>query len=139
MADTGTQGERQMARRILIVDDEEVIRALLREMLRDAGYETIETGQGKEALALVSSELPDLVVLDLMLPDIGGWDVLERLRAEERREGRPELPVVVLSKRDEPEVLARVTALGADMYLEKSLGEEQQLVSVVGRLLAQDT
>jgi two-component system OmpR family response regulator len=128
-----------MARRILIVDDEEVIRALLREMLRDAGYETIETGQGKEALALVSSELPDLVVLDLMLPDIGGWDVLERLRAEERREGRPELPVVVLSKRDEPEVLARVTALGADMYLEKSLGEEQQLVSVVGRLLAQDT
>jgi len=127
-----------MARRILIVDDEEVIRALLREMLRDAGYETIETGQGKEALALVSSELPDLVVLDLMLPDIGGWDVLERLRAEERREGRPELPVVVLSKRDEPEVLARVTALGADMYLEKSLGEEQQLVSVVGRLLAQD-
>jgi two-component system OmpR family response regulator len=127
-----------MARRILIVDDEEVIRALLREMLRDAGYETIETGQGKEALALVSSELPDLVVLDLMLPDIGGWDVLERLRAEERREGRPELPVVVLSKRDEPEVLARVTALGADMYLEKSLGEEQQLVSVVRRLLAQD-
>jgi CheY-like chemotaxis protein len=128
-----------MARKVLIVDDEEAVRALIREMLRDAGYETCEASRGREALALVSSECPDLAVLDLMLPDITGWEVLEKLRAEEQKEKRSELPVIVLSKRDEPEIMARVTALGAAFYLEKSLGEEQVLVAAVGRLLGQKT
>jgi CheY-like chemotaxis protein len=124
-------------KRILIVDDEETMRAVIREMLVEAGYETMEARHGVEALAMVAAERPDLMVLDLMLPDIGGWDVLERLRADERRHGHAELPVVVLTKRDDPEMLAKLIRLGSHIYLEKSLGEEQQLVMVVNRLLAQ--
>jgi two-component system, OmpR family, response regulator len=98
------------AARILVVDDEESIRFLVGSALRRAGFEvtTAETGWG--ALDLVSRLRPDLVVLDVMLPDLDGFTVLERMR-----DGGSTVPVIFLTARDATEDRVRgLTSGGAD-------------------------
>jgi CheY-like chemotaxis protein len=76
--------------RVLVVDDERDVQALVRMVLERQGYEVEAASDGREALQKIGEHRPDLVVLDLMMPEIDGWGVLEELR------GRPERPRVVL-------------------------------------------
>ena len=81
-------------KRILVVDDEEVMRSFLYDILSDAGYNVRVASTGGEALELVQKLQPDLIILDIMLPDIGGSDVASRLK------GNPttaNIPVIFLS------------------------------------------
>jgi two-component system OmpR family response regulator len=113
--------------RLLVVDDEETILELLSGSLRFAGFEVMTAGSGAEALRAASASRPDLVLLDVMLPDGDGFDVVRRLRS-----AGPGVPVIFLTARDG--VGERVTglALGADDYVTKPFS----LAEVVERIRA---
>jgi CheY-like chemotaxis protein len=96
---------------ILVVDDEKAIRELLARVLTIAGYEVDSAADGHEALERVAARRPDLILLDLMMPVLDGWSVLDRLR-----EQRDPPPVVVVSAYLDR---GRVVAAGAVGYLSK--------------------
>ena len=117
--------------RVLVVDDEPDITGLVAYHLAKAGYRVITAGNGTEALKSVREERPDLVVLDLMLPGLSGYDVLAELR---RREATREVGVILLTARkEEPDRIKGLT-LGADDYLAKPFSP-QELVLRVGAVL----
>ncbi len=109
---------------ILVVDDEPQIRRALRTALSAHGYATIEAGAGEAALDAAASRQPDLVVLDLGLPDIDGVEVIERLR------GWSDVPVIVLSVRDDQAGKVKALDAGADDYLTKPFAMEELLARV---------
>jgi DNA-binding response OmpR family regulator len=99
------------AKRILVVDDERDVRSLVCHILVDQGYEVDQAVDGREALAKIRAAIPDLVVLDLMMPEVDGWQVLRELQA---MDSRPR--VVVLSAFGDQK---RVTEAGAIGFLAK--------------------
>jgi len=102
--------------RILVVDDEPQIRRLLRTTLKPLGYTISEASSGEEALARAGTEHPDLILLDLGLPDLDGTDVIRRLREWSR------VPVIVLSVRGGERDKVEALDLGADDYVTKPFG-----------------
>ena len=105
-----------MSHRILVVDDEPDITALVAYHLAKAGYRVSTANSGPEALKAAREERPDLVVLDLMLPGVSGYDVLAELR--KREETRDVGVILLTARRDEPDRIKGLT-LGADDYLTK--------------------
>lgn len=103
----------QAAKTILIVDDEVRMRRVIADYLRIKGYETAEAGDGEEALRLFEKKAPDLVLLDVMMPVMDGWEVCRRLRA------RSAVPVIMLTARTQEEDELQGFALGADEYIAK--------------------
>jgi two-component system KDP operon response regulator KdpE len=99
--------------RVLVVDDEPQIRRSLRVALRANGYTVLEAADGEAALDLAASTPPELVILDLGLPDMDGVEVCQRLREWTR------VPVIVLSAAGDDEVKVRALDLGADDYVTK--------------------
>ena len=110
--------------KILIIEDEKSIAQFTAAVLDGQGYETIQARTGAEGLSMISSHCPDLVILDLGLPDMDGLDILRQLR------GWSSLPVVVVSARSHER--DKVTALdqGADDYLTKPFGTGELLARV---------
>lgn len=102
--------------RILAVDDEPEIIRFLTVALSAAGYEVISADSGREAIRLVASRAPDILVLDLGLPDMDGKAVIEAVRAFSK------LPILVLSARDREAEKIAALDLGADDYIEKPFG-----------------
>ncbi|MGQ9477431.1 MAG: response regulator transcription factor [Candidatus Bipolaricaulia bacterium] len=102
-----------MAKKILLVDDDPDILRLLRAFLSSRGYETLTAGDGPKALEAFAKERPDLVLLDVMLPGMDGWEVLRRIR-----EGSS-TPVLMLTARDSPIDTIQGFTLGADDYIRK--------------------
>jgi len=121
----------QLAQRVLVVDDEPDITALVAYHLAKDGYRVSTASNGRDALRAAREERPDLIVLDLMLPGVSGYDVLAELR---RREETKEIGVIVLTARkDEPDRIKGLS-LGADDYLPKPFSP-QELVLRVGAVL----
>ena len=119
--------------RVLVVDDEADIRLLVRITLEHAGYEVIEAVDGASALAAVAEQHPDLMLLDVMMPDVDGWTVLETLKAADDRL-LVETPVLMLTALGGPLDQIKGAIEGALRYLTKpiDLGE---LVDAVGESL----
>jgi len=115
---------------ILIVDDDDSIRSLLRQELNDAGYVTEEASNGKEALQSIRNNKPDLVILDIMMPEINGFDVAAILKNDPQT---MDIPIIVLSIVQDK---ARGFRIGVDRYLTKPI-DTAQLFSDVGTLLEQ--
>ena len=103
--------------KILIVDDEPPIRKLLRVGLSAQGYAVIEAQNGKIAIEQMQSAAPDLIILDLGLPDISGQKLLQRWRSEHNP-----VPIVVLSSRTDEAGIVEALELGADDYVTKPFG-----------------
>jgi two-component system, cell cycle response regulator DivK len=103
---------------VLIVDDSEKNRKLAREVLSAAGFRTLEAGRGDEAIAIAAKRRPDLVLLDLRLPDMDGTDVARKLRGGVET-GR--IPVVALSASPIAGGSDRLLATGFDGYLQKPI------------------
>jgi two-component system KDP operon response regulator KdpE len=105
--------------RILVVDDEPQIQRFLRPALTAAGYDVVEAGTGSEGLRQIAVSAPDVVILDLGLPDMDGKDVIASVRAWST------VPIIVLSARDRETEKILALDLGADDYVEKpfSIGE----------------
>ena len=117
--------------RILVVDDEPDIVALVAYHLAKSGYRVSTASNGTDALHVARQERPALLVLDLMLPGMSGFDVLEQLRAEE---GTRHIAVLMLTARKEEADRIRGLSLGADDYLTKPFSP-QELVLRVGAIL----
>ena len=101
---------------ILIVEDEEDILALLQFNLIKAGYAVECAECGEEALKIISEQIPDLILLDLMLPGIGGLEICETLR---RDEATAEVPIIMLTAKGEESDIVQGLELGADDYVTK--------------------
>ena len=108
-----------MPHRVLIVDDDERVRTLVSWQLEAEGFTVVHAPDGASALDAIRGDRPDLVVLDLSLPGVGGLDVLRRVREDEKASTRPPLPVIVLSGRSGETDRIVGLDLGADDYLIK--------------------
>ena len=102
--------------RVLVVDDEEGIRVLCRVNLELGGFEVVEAGDGPEALERARSCQPDLILLDVMMPGMDGWEVLARLKSDDATAA---IPVVLLTARSAEEDQIRAWGEGVADYLTK--------------------
>ena len=116
---------------VLCADDDPDILALLSLRLERAGYRVEQAVDGEQALALARELLPDLVVLDVMMPRLSGTEVLEALRADEATKG---LRVILISARAQEADVQRGLAAGADAYLSKPF-QATELTELVRRML----
>jgi two-component system, OmpR family, KDP operon response regulator KdpE len=110
--------------RILLVDDEAAIQRAVAPLLRSRGYDVDVVGTGAEALAAVAERPPNLIVLDLGLPDLEGTEVCRRVRAQS------EVPIIVLSARGAEADKVNALDLGADDYVTKPFGPEELLARI---------
>lgn len=102
--------------KILVSDDDSSIRALLKIVLEDEGYEVITAGDGKEAIAKANELNPDCIVLDVTMPLVDGFEVLGILRTLKTEK---HIPIIILSARDKMDDKLRGVFQGADAYLTK--------------------
>ncbi len=107
---------------ILAVDDEPANLALLRKLLNHQGYDVVEAGDGRSALAVIDEQEPDLVCLDVKMPGMDGIEVCQRLRRQPARAG---LPILLLTALDRPEDKARGLHAGANDFLSKPFDESE--------------
>jgi len=117
-----------MAAKILIVDDETKIVDILNYNLRKEGYETIYANDGETGLSLALSENPDLVLLDIMMPGLDGYEVCKRLRKVSQ------VPVIMLTAKAEESDKVLSFELGADDYITKPFGIREMLARVMANL-----
>jgi len=121
-------------RKILLVDDHPDIVRLLEIALRGEGHTILTAYDGKQALEVIQKERPDLIVLDVMMPEVDGFRVLSRIKTD------PELQhivVVMLTVRDQPEDVTLGLDIGADFYLSKPF-KPTDVLSLVRRVLGGD-
>ena len=110
--------------KILVVEDEKSISRFISTILNTNGYEAMQARSGQEALSMIASHCPDLIILDLGLPDMDGMDILRQLRSW------TSLPVVVVSARSHEGDKVSALDLGADDYLTKPFGTDELLARV---------
>ena len=121
-----------MSNRVLIVDDEPNIVAALEFLLEKNGYEVRAAGNGAEALEQLDAFRPDLVLLDVMVPKLSGYEVCQRMRAEARWQ---DIKIVMLSAKGREVEVNKGMSLGADLYVTKPFSSTE-LVATIQRLLA---
>ena len=117
-------GSRMSARRILVLDDDSDIRELLRVLLERAGFSVEEAADGKAGLRAFYATSPDLVLLDVSMPELDGWKTLERIR------DLSDVPVIMLSARSAELEKVRALQAGADDYVTKPFGRQELLARV---------
>ena len=105
-----------MAKTILIIEDEIAIQNIVRAFLEDAGYTVYGAGDGLEGIETFRKCNPDLVLLDLMLPKLSGFDVCKLLKTDD---GTWRIPVVIMSTLSDPQSRDRATEAGADYFIPK--------------------
>lgn len=116
-----------MPQHILVVDDDRQIVRLIRSYLEENGYETLAAYDGNEALQLIRMEKPDLVVLDLMLPDIDGWEITRIVRGDPAMRA---LPIIMLTARVEDTDRIVGLEMGADDYIPKPFNPREVVARV---------
>ncbi|MFC2072689.1 response regulator transcription factor [Chloroflexota bacterium] len=114
--------------RILVVDDEISIVKLLRANLESKGYEVLAAMNGAEALQTFEMELPDLMILDIMMPKMDGFEVCRRLREWSQ------VPIIMLSARGDESAKVKCLDLGADDYITKPFGASEMIARVAAVL-----
>ena len=112
-------------KRVLIVDDEKNIVNILKFNLQKEGYDTLEAYDGEAGLQLALQENPDLILLDVMLPKMIGWDVCKKLR-----ETGSSIPVIILTAREEEEDKVLGLEIGADDYITKPFSTRELMARV---------
>ena len=113
---------------VLVIDDDADIRGLLRELLARAGYEVVDSSNGREGLRALYGSSPDLVLLDVSMPEMDGWQTLERIRDVS------EVPVIMLTARTAELEKVRGLKAGADDYVTKPFGRQELLARVEAHL-----
>ncbi len=113
-----------MAKHILIIEDEVKIVEICRDYLQAAGYETAASGDGPSGLAAVRQALPDLVILDLMLPGLDGLEICRQIRQA------TELPIIILTAKHKESDILRGLEMGADDYITKPFSPRELVARV---------
>ena len=118
---------------ILIIDDEQGIRTVLKDVLEDEGYDVLLAEDGFQGLSLVENNPVDLVVLDVWLPNMGGIDVLKKLKLD-----FPTIEVVIISGHANIDIAVKAVKMGAFDFLEKPLSLEKTITVVRNALALED-
>lgn len=118
--------------RILVVDDEQDVRFLTRMMLQKTGHEVVEAESGEEGLEIIKRDKVDLVLLDVAMPGMNGWEVCGRIKADEKLK---QIPVVMFTVYGSEEDVMLSRECGADAHLSKPFDMEE-LLEIVDRLLS---
>src|SRR5262245_35668015 len=113
-----------MAQTIMVVDDEGKLRDMIRVYLEQEGYRVVDAANGREALYVARIEKPDLIILDLMMPEMGGYDFMRAFAKE------AETPVIMLTARVEDQDKIVGLELGADDYLAKPFNVRELIARV---------
>lgn len=121
-----------MTKRVLLAEDEPNIVESLTFILERSGFDVSVTTTGREALELAQSAIPDILILDVMLPEMDGYEVLRRLRADTRTTA---LPVLMLTAKGQREDRETAIACGADMFITKPF-VNSELIAAVQELAA---
>ena len=117
--------------RVLIVDDDPLIRDLVRAVLEDASYDLDEASSGEEALRVAARRPPDVVLLDVMMPGLNGFEVAERMKHDDKTS---DAVVIMLTAKDAPEDRRRGMDAGADVYFTKPFSPLELLTTISGAL-----
>lgn len=123
-----------MPKKILVVDDDDDMRELLRVILQTGGYEVLTACGGRGAFQYALLNRPDLIILDVMMPNVDGFEVLRILKDHEATSA---IPVVMLTAKDGVEDIARGWEWGADLYLNKPFSPTD-LIALIGRILTEE-
>lgn len=113
MSTTASEGSRLQ---VLVVDDDPLVRTLLAEVLHQSEFDLRQASDGLEALRVATEEIPDVILLDVMMPGTNGFEVCRKLRSDPRFES---VRIIMLTARDDPADKARAAAAGADAYFTK--------------------
>lgn len=132
MVDTNL-AEQKVMRRILLVDDSTVDRTALARLLTRQGYEVLSASGGREALVVLNRQAPDLIVLDVAMPDIDGLKLLEILHENEVWRA---LPVIMLTGVSDTLTIQRAEQLGAREYMVKAAFSVSQLLQTIAKTLS---
>jgi len=124
-----------VSKKVLIVDDEPNIVAALEFLLEKNGYQVQVAANGEEALAKLDDFSPDLVLLDVMVPKMSGYEVCQRMRAQPKWR---DIKIVMLSARGREVEVEKGMSLGADLYVTKPFSSAE-LVATIGGLLSPQT
>ena len=116
-----------MSKRILVVEDQEDNRRILRDLLTHAGYEIIEAENGEEALAVAARERPDLILMDIQLPGLDGYEATRRLKADPALRS---IPIIVVTSYALSGDEAKARAAGCDAYVTKPYSPRQLLAKI---------
>jgi DNA-binding response OmpR family regulator len=116
-----------MAKRILIVDDDELVLMAMRELLKSQNYEVLTFSRGSEALKILDQEILDLIILDIVMPEMDGFELCKKIR--ERKNGQT-TPIVFLSAKNQEEDQKRGLEVGANLFLSKPINPQRLLALI---------
>jgi len=119
-------------KKILVVEDEESLLKLESILLTSKGYEVIGVPNGKAALEAIDEQQPDLVLLDIMLPEIDGFEVCRRIKSNQQTK---DIPVIMLTAKTSREDMTRGEKVGADWYITKPF-KSAMVIETIQRFLA---
>ena len=117
-----------MAKKILIIEDEEIMINLLQRKLTTEGYEISVAKDGEEGIRAMQEVRPDLVLLDIIMPKMGGFEVMEEMNKNKKLE---KIPIIVISNSGQPVELDRAQKLGAKDWLVKTEFDPQEVIDKV--------
>jgi CheY-like chemotaxis protein len=117
--------------KILLVDDNSKIRIITRMMLEKTGHEVLEASSGEEGLKMLEKDTPDLILLDIMMPGMDGWEVCQKIKADEKYR---DIPLVMLTVRASEEDMDKSMEYGADAHVNKPFDMEYLLDTVERQL-----
>ncbi|MDP3955623.1 MAG: response regulator [bacterium] len=118
---------------ILVVEDDSFLRDLLVEKLQEEHYNVVGAADGNEAYEQLAKQLPHVIVLDLILPDLNGFDILEKITSDERTKT---VPVIVLSNLDQKEDIDKAMSLGAVDFMIKANFSLTEILARIKKQLA---
>jgi len=121
-----------MAKKILLIEDEEILIGLLQRKLTESGYLVFLARNGEEGLKLMRENPPDVVLLDIIMPKMGGFEVLEKMSKEDSLKN---IPVIIVSNSGQPVELDKAKRLGAkDWLIKTEFDPEEVLEKVIGQI-----
>lgn len=118
-------------KRILVVDDSETSRTFVKQALEGLGYEVAEAADGEQALRKVQERPPDLLIMDVIMPEMTGWDLCARIKGSS---DRGQIPIIIITTKDKEHDMLRSFESGADEFLNKPINVDD-LASSIDRLL----
>ncbi len=119
-------------KKILFIEDEATLQKTFGDILKQAGYEIISATDGETGLRLANTKKPDLILLDLILPAMDGFEILEKLKKDPETKG---IPVIVLTNLERMEDVERAIKVGATTYLVKTQYKIEEVIEKIKKIL----
>lgn len=123
-----------MAKKILIIEDEEILLDLLKDKLEDFGYEIYSAKDGEEGLKAIRDIVPDLILLDIIMPKMSGFEVMEAMQKDPSIK---DIPVIIISNSGQPVELDKAKQLGAKDWLIKTEFDPAEVIQKVKAILGE--